>query len=58
MLECGAHFQTGISTARNPDYPPKVVRFLAEIRQGPTATVIPKRRSGKLTNRSAKSAPS
>jgi hypothetical protein len=22
MLECGAYFQTGISTARNPDYPP------------------------------------
>ncbi len=37
MLECGAHFQTGILTARNPDYPPNVVLCLAEIRQGPTA---------------------
>ena len=37
MLERGAHFQTGILTARNPDYPPNVVLCLGEIRQGPTA---------------------
>jgi hypothetical protein len=33
MLECRAHFQAGILTARNPDYSPNVVLCLAEIRQ-------------------------
>jgi hypothetical protein len=50
MLECGAHFQTGILTARNPDYPPNIVLCLAEIRQDPTAILGGLRAIRKLPN--------